>query len=294
MLNPILAHAGQAPAPHDIWGNWNLDPILLLGLAVALWIHRRGRPDPRRATLFTGAVATVAVAVISPLDAMSRALASAHMVQHLLLVLVAAPLLALSAPSGPLLRGSPRLARHAAVRWRRRLKLDRARLRFLRTPVTVSLLHAAALWFWHAAVPYDAALRSHPLHVLEHASFLVTGVLFWGVVLGSRAAGRVSNGYAVLLVFAMAMQSVILSLLLTFAPTAWYSSYATTTRAWGLEPLADQQLAGAIMWVPAGLVYLGVALALFAAWLNRSEADPMPTAMKVPPMPGSSRRTGVS
>ncbi|CAA9254465.1 MAG: hypothetical protein AVDCRST_MAG76-2461 [uncultured Acidimicrobiales bacterium] len=290
MLNPILAHPGQAPAPHDIWGTWNLDPVLLLGLALTLWIHRRGRPDARRATLFTAAVTTMAVALVSPLDAMSSALASAHMVQHLLLVLVAAPLLALSAPSGPLLRGSPRLIHHAVIRWRRRLKLDRARLRFLRAPVAASLLHAAALWFWHASVPYDSALRSHPVHLLEHASFLVTGVLFWGVVLGSRAAGRVSNGYAILLVFAMAMQSVILSLLLTFAPTPWYSGYATTTRAWGLAPLADQQLAGAIMWVPAGLVYLGVALALFAAWLNRSEPGPVPAPRKVPPMPAGSER----
>ena len=290
MLNPILAHAGQAPAPHDIWGAWNLDPLLLLGLVLALWIHRRGRPDAQRATLFTAAVAAVAVALVSPLDAMSNALASAHMVQHLLLVLVAAPLLALSAPSGALLRGSPRVARRAAVRTRRRLGLDRALLRFLRAPVAVSLRHAAALWFWHGSVPYDAALRSHPLHVLEHASFLVTGLLFWGVVLGRRTASRVSNGYAVLLVFAMAMQSVVLALLLTFAPTPWYSSYTTTTRAWGLAPLADQQLAGAIMWVPAGLFYTGVALALFAAWLNRSEAGTVPAPRKVPPMPARTER----
>ena len=115
-------------------------------------------------------------------------------------------------------------------------------------------------------------------------------MLFWGVVLGGRAAGRVSNGFGVLLVFAMAMQSVILSMLLTFASSPWYSGYADTTRPWQLDPLADQQLAGVIMWVPAGFVYLGVALALFAAWLNGTEDAPATARRAVPPM--AERRAG--
>lgn len=293
MLNLVLAHVGQPPAPHDVWGAWNLDPVLVLGLVLAVAVHRRGRPDRRRAAYFDAAVATAGIALLTPLDAMSSALASAHMVQHILLVLVAAPLLALSAPSAALLRGSPANVRRFATRWRRRLELDRSKLRWLREPVTVSLLHVAALWFWHAAVPYDAALRSHPLHVVEHASFLLTGALFWWVVLGSRAAGGLSQGFAVLLVFGMAMQSVILSMLLTFATSPWYPSYAATTRAWQLEPLADQQLAGVIMWVPAGFVYVGVGLALFVAWLHAM--DPPPTPVKrLPPMPDPSERTGLS
>jgi cytochrome c oxidase assembly factor CtaG len=291
VLSQLLAHAGQPPAPHDIWGAWNLDPMLLLGLVAVVLVHRRGHAEGRRGTYFLAGLSAVAAALVTPLDALSSALASAHMVQHILLVLVAAPLLALSAPSGALLRGSPRLVRRGLARWRRQLGLDRSRLRFLREPVTVAVLHAATLWFWHAAVPYDAALRSHPLHVIEHASFLATGVLFWRVVVGSRAAGRVSNGFAVLLVFAMAMQGVVLSMLLTFAPTPWYAGYANTTRVWHLEPLEDQQLAGAIMWVPAGLIYLGVALALFASWLNGTEPAPVTPAARVPPMPGPAERS---
>src|SRR5215207_6232473 len=128
----VLAHAGQPPAPHDIWGAWNLDPLLLLGLVLAVVVHRRGRGDRRRATYFVVAVTTLGVALVSPLDAMSGALASAHMVQHMLLVLVAAPMLALSAPSRALMRGSPAIVRRAALRWRRRLDLDRTSLRFLR------------------------------------------------------------------------------------------------------------------------------------------------------------------
>jgi putative membrane protein len=273
----VLAHSGRPPAPHDLWGAWNLDPALILGAGVAAWAYRRGCSSGRdpvdiwRARCFAAALVAIGVALVSPLDAASGALASAHMVQHVLLLLVAAPLLALSAPSTALLRGSPAVVRRAGGRWRRRLGLTRGNLRLLRHPVAVWLLHVTTLWFWHAAVPYDAALHHRLLHVLEHASFLVTALLFWRVVIGARAADRVPNGFGVLLVFAMAMQSVFLSALLTFAREPWYSGYATTTAAWHLEPLADQQLAGVIMWIPAGLVYLAAGLGLTVAWVRTAE-----------------------
>jgi putative membrane protein len=278
VLTPILAHPGQPLAPHDLWVAWNLDPVLVAGFLLAALAYRRGRTggprrdiDSWRASCFAGALVALGVALLSPLDALSGALASAHMVQHMLLVLVAAPLLALSAPSGTLLRGSPLAVRRASGRWRRRLRLTHRTLRAVGHPAAVWLLHVGVLWFWHAAVPYDAALHSAPLHILEHASFLVTAVLFWHAVIGTRSRERVSKGLGALLVFAMAMQSVFLSLLLTFARTPWYSGYAETTTPWGLEPLADQQLAGVIMWIPAGAVYLVTALTLLVAWVRASE-----------------------
>jgi cytochrome c oxidase assembly factor CtaG len=277
VLIPVLAHPGQL-RPHDLWGAWNLDPVLLLGFLLAFWAYRRGQArgprrasDIRRAKCFAGALVALGVALVSPLDALSGALASAHMVQHVLLLLVAAPLLALSAPSSTLLRGSPLSLRRASGRWRRRLGLTQGNLRALRHPATVWLLHVATLWSWHAAVLYDAALGSELLHVLEHASFLITALLFWRVVIGARSPERVPGGLGVLLVFAMAMQSVFLSVLLTFAEEPWYSGYAGTTTAWGLEPLADQQLAGVIMWIPAGLVYLAAGLTLMIAWVQATE-----------------------
>jgi cytochrome c oxidase assembly factor CtaG len=281
VLIPLLAHQGQPLAPHDLWGAWTLEPVLLLGLLLAVLAYRRGQTGGRRraadvwrARCFAGGLVALGVALVSPLDALAGALASAHMVQHVLLLLVAAPLLALAAPSSTLLRGSPLAVRRATGRWRRRLGLTHGRLRVLRHPVAVWLLHVATLWFWHAAVPYDAALDSSVVHVLEHASFLVTGLLFWRVVLGGRRrAGQVTHGLGVLLVFAMAMQSVFLSALLTFARTAWYSGYAATTAAWGLDPLADQQLAGAIMWIPAGLVYLAAGLTLMVMWVRSTELE---------------------
>ena len=274
------AHDGQPPEPHDLWSAWNLDPLLLVGLVLAVWAYQRGRRNHRprvgdgwRAACYFGAITVLGVALVSPLDALSSALASAHMVQHVLLVLVAAPLLALSAPAPVLLRAGPPALRSSVAGWRRRLRVTRRTLGFVRSPAAAWLLHVVVLWFWHAAGPYDAALRNEPLHIVEHTSFLVTGVLFWGVVIGSRAAGRVWNGLGVLLVFAMGMQSTFLSVLLVFAPTPWYSGYAETTRPWNLEPLADQQLAGAIMWVPAGAVYLAAGVALMMGWIKSSEQD---------------------
>ena len=283
MLTPLLAHAGQPPQPHDLWGAWNLDPLLLTAFALAVWAYRRGRiGGPRRPSdvwrdrCFAGALVALALALVSPLDALSSALASAHMVQHVLLVVVAAPLLALSAPSSALLRGSPPAARRVSGRWRRRFGLTHGNLAALRHPVVAWLAHVAALWIWHARVLYDAALANDVVHAIEHATFLGSAVLFWRVVVGARGAGRVTHGYGVLLVFVTALQSVFLSVLLTFARTPWYAGYATTTRPWGLEPLADQQLAGAIMWVPAGMVYVAAGLALMVAWLrtaNRQAAE---------------------
>ncbi|HEX5723095.1 MAG TPA: cytochrome c oxidase assembly protein [Acidimicrobiia bacterium] len=189
------------------------------------------------------ALAVMAMALLSPLEEMAHALASAHMVQHLLLILVAAPLLS-------------KAIRFTLPKWV--------------SPPLAWLLHTATIWFWHAAGPYNAAVVNPLLHGLEHLSFLGTAVVFWRVV----GIGRQPEGIGVLLVFAMALQSVFLALLLTFADTPWYWVYSATTRAYGLDPLADQQLAGVIMWVPAGLVYTGIGLKLLLTWIRQHDPAP--------------------
>lgn len=202
----ILGHPAQPPVAHDLWGAWNLDPLLIAGLflaAVAYLMARASRP--RRAPgwvgwCFAAGLAALAVALVSPLDALSSSLASVHMVQHLLLVMVAAPLLALSAPWTTVFRGTPLLVRRATGRWRRRLRLTRKHTGVLRSPALVWLLHVGTLWFWHAAVPYGAALEHDAVHALEHASFLVTGVLFWRVTLDTD---RTAPGVGVLLLLAL-------------------------------------------------------------------------------------------
>lgn len=279
MLSAIVAHGGQAAAPHDVWRAWNGDPVLIAGLLLATLAYARGRPpgvlrprDAWRARAYVAAVVALAVALLSPLDAMAAALASAHMVQHLLLIVVAAPLLALSSPWSRLLRGSPLWLRRMLGRASRRLRSRAALLAPLQHPGLAWGMHVAVIWVWHAAVLYDATLDEPLLHAVEHTLFLLTGFAFWRLVVGSRTPAKVSPGLGIVLLFALTLQSVFLSLLLTFARTPWYRGYATTTLAWSLEPLADQQLAGAIMWVPAGLLYLLPALGLLVTWLRAMEA----------------------
>jgi putative membrane protein len=283
-----LAHDSRPLAPHELWTAWNGDPLIVGGLALLAWVYWRGRSagTPRwQLRCFAIALVVLGVALLSPLDALSGVLASAHMVQHLLLTLVAAPLLALSAPAGPLLRGAPAVVRAAVSSSRRRLSLGVRAAHAFRNPALVWLLHVATLWAWHSAVLYDAALANPLVHALEHTTFLLTGLLFWRVVIGTRAL-RVSPGLGVLLVFGMTLQSALLALLLTFARTPWYVGYTTTTRPWGLEQLADQHLAGAIMWVPAGFVYLGVALTLLIGWVRGTQGqDDLPTSARVPAAP---------
>lgn len=283
-----LAHDGRPLAPHELATAWNADPLIVAALALLAWVYWRGRSEGTptwQVRCFGAALVVLGVALLSPLDALSGVLAAGHMVQHLLLTLVAAPLLALSAPAGPLLRGAPAALRHAVSPTRRRLGAGVRVTHALRNPALVWLLHVATLWAWHAAVLYDAALANPLVHALEHTTFLLTGLLFWRVVIGARAV-RVSPGLGVLLVFGMTLQSALLALLLTFARTPWYVGYTTTTRPWGLEQLADQHLAGAIMWVPAGFVHLGVALALLVGWVRATEAhDDLPTGAHVPAVP---------
>lgn len=286
----VLAHTGQPPAPHDVWSAWSLDPFLLAGFAVAVVLYVRGRsprPTPAshgRAWAFAGAMLALAVALLSPLDVMSSTLASAHMVQHVLLVLGAAPLLAVAAPTPALVRGLPT----GVVRVGARLlpRPIRRSTPWLRQPAVVWVLHVATLWFWHAAGPYDAALGSEVVHVAEHATFLLTGFLLWRVVVGPRRRDD-ARGATILVVFGLAVQSVLLSALLTFAEQPWYAGYTGTTSAWGLTPLDDQHLAGVIMWIPAGAIHVATALGLLVAWIRSTDpsAGPSPsttTATRAP------------
>ncbi len=276
LTSSVLAHGGWPLWPHDVLRGWNVDPVVIAGLVALGWAYRRGTArlstDRRARTVcFWAGLVAVGVALLTPLDELASELASAHMVQHVVLILIAAPLLAVSAPAGTIVRGLPRRARGWTGSWVRRLRRLRS-ARAVAVVLSIWILHAGALWFWHASAPYEAALRNDVVHAVEHLSFLGTGLLFWSAVVPSRhGVDRFSSGHGALLVFAMALQSVLLSALLTFARSPWYDSYLTTTGERGLDPLEDQQLAGAIMWVPAGLVYVGVGIALVAGWVRDIE-----------------------
>jgi putative membrane protein len=134
-------------------------------------------------------------------------------------------------------------------------------------PFVVLLLHALVLWIWHVPALFEAALRSETIHVLQHLGFFMTAALFWWALIHGRY-GRVGYGVGVAYVFATAMHTQILGALLTFGSRIWYPTHASRT---GAAALDDQQLAGVIMWIPFGAVFLLIALALFAAWIGEAE-----------------------
>ncbi|MFW6070007.1 MAG: cytochrome c oxidase assembly protein [bacterium] len=266
------------PTPQTIWRAWNADPLLILALLLSAALYTRGllalwrRAGPGRGVrrshvaAFAAGLLALAVALLSPLDALSSALLAAHMVQHLLLMLVAAPLLLLGLPpvaAAWALPRSPQLARW----WHRRPLLRRA-WRALSHPGAAWLLYAGVLWLWHLPRFYEAALMNDTVHALEHAAFLGAALLFWWALFHARA---LSSAGGALYLFTTALHSGLLGALLTFAATPWYPAYSVAAYAWGLTPLQDQQLAGVIMWLPGALIYLAAILILLGRWLYRQE-----------------------
>ena len=132
------------------------------------------------------------------------------------------------------------------------------------------MIHAVVLWIWHAPSLFEAALHSEWIHAAQHLCFLASALLFWWTLIHGRH-GRLGYGAAVVYVFTTAAHNSVLGALLTFAPRAWYPTYAATTQAWSLTPIEDQQLGGLIMWIPAGTLLLVIGLALMAAWIGESQ-----------------------
>lgn len=218
------SYCGPAPVPAAIWAQWNLDPVLLGVLGIAAFMLRRSGAG-------LAACAVLALIFVSPLCALSVALFSARTVHHVLLVAVAAPLLAVAFPG----RGRGGAA-------------------------SAFILSTACLWAWHLPAAYDAALSNKAIYWAMQVSLLATFVAFWRAVLG-RDAETVG---AILWTVAGFMAMGFLGAILTFAPVPLYAAHALAPFTWGIAPLADQQLAGLTMWVPAGLPYLAV-----AGWLGR-------------------------
>jgi putative membrane protein len=269
---PSVAHAhpGVAPAPHDLWRSWSVEPVVVSGLIVAAWAYWRGvralwrhagtgRGVSRgRVWWYGGGLAAVAMALLSPIDKIGNALFAVHMVQHLLLVMVAAPLLVLGEPLLPILWALRLDARRMVGRQWHAARQVRAVWHLLRTPIVAWTLHVVALWVWHLPVLYDRAVRDEGIHIIEHLSFFATALLFWWVLLDRRARRRLGAGAAIFYLFTAALQSTLLGAGLSLARHPLYAAHWGTTTAWGLSPLEDQQLAGLIMWVPASAIYLAM------------------------------------
>jgi len=258
---------------------WNVvTAIVLVALSVLyiaglrrLWRSEAGRLAVRKwqVASFAAGIASAATALLSKLDAWSDILFSAHMTQHEILMLVTAPLMVLGRPFIVTLWALPAQTRNTigvamktnwiASTWER-----------LTGPLTVLVLHAIVLWAWHVPALFESALHHESIHVFQHLGFFLTAALFWWALMQGRY-GKLGYGVGVLYVFATAMHTQLLGALLTFGSHSWYPTHAMRTAAAHVNPVDDQQLAGIVMWIPFGAVFLIVGLALFAAWLGEAE-----------------------
>lgn len=230
-----IPYCGEAPGPGAWLGRWNLDPVLLailLLLALAIW----WRPSARRHAPLRWAWAGALVLYVSPLCALSSAFFTVRVVHHLVVVLALAPLLAQGL--APVLRRLP------VPLW------------------TCTAWATAVFWAWHAPSSYAAALSSDALYWLMQLLLLASATAFWLAV--QRAAPAASIGAILATTLAMGL----LGALITFAGRPLYEPHFASTLAWGISPLADQQLAGVVMWAPGSIAYLLAALWIGARWLR--------------------------
>jgi putative membrane protein len=224
---------------------FTLSILVIASVAYAIGVRRLWSRAGRRGISvvhvsgFATGMLVLALAVVSPLHHVAEQFLWAHMIQHELLMVIAAPLIAFGRPLQSFV-------------WLQPVHIPR----WLSDPFVAWLLHAAAIWLWHAPRFFEAAVANEALHFAQHASFLGTAILFWWTILARAELA----GMACL--FTTMLHTGALGALMTFSRQSWYAGY-------GLE---DQQLAGLVMWVPAGLAYPIAALFIGSKWLRRSAA----------------------
>ncbi|HET8786170.1 MAG TPA: cytochrome c oxidase assembly protein [Candidatus Limnocylindrales bacterium] len=281
VASPVAAHGpapSEPPSLENLLFGWTFEPLPTLGIlaAVAWWtwavrrVNARHPTNPvprRRSVAFAGGMLAIAFALLSGIDQYDTTLFSIHMVQHVLLTLVAAPLIALSAPVTLILRVSS-----AETRRRWILPVLHSRIvRVLAFPVVAWVLFAAAMWVSHFSPLFDAALEDPLIHDVEHAIYLGTALLFWWPAVAlDPAPWRMSHPARALYVVLQMTQNTFLSVVILNAQTVLYPHYATVQRSWGPTPLEDQQIAAAFMWVVGDLLFLAASFAILVGW-SRAE-----------------------
>ncbi|MDQ2735949.1 MAG: cytochrome c oxidase assembly protein [Pseudomonadota bacterium] len=281
LLLPAVAEAHAVSVDDEVawhW-HWSWEPWVVACLAISavlyaigvarLWAHAgtgRGVSAPQVGNFVLGWLILV-LALLSPLDSLGDKLFSAHMIQHELLMIAAAPLLVLGRPLAIWVWALPSSWRRSvgaffhATGWR-------IPWLFMTGPVVAWVLHALALWLWHIPALFEAALKNEGVHTLQHISFLGTALIFWWSVLGTPS--RRTSALALLSIFTTMVHTGALGAILTLSRTPWYPSYADTTFQFGVTPLQDQQIGGLVMWVPAGFVYIACGLGVAIRLFNRS------------------------
>jgi putative copper resistance protein D len=278
---PVLAHGAQVPPAPTVATllAWSFDPLLQIPLLLAagayLWavgrvdaLHPSNRVPRSRTVAFLGGIVAIEIALQSGIEAYDTTLFSVHMVQHVLLMMVAAPLLVLGAPITLLLR----VASHEQ-RLRYILPVLHSRVvRAISHPVVAWLVFAGVMWGTHFSAIFNESLENPLLHDLEHLLFLGAALLFWWPALGvDPTPWRMAYPARILYLFLQMPQNTFLALAIFSASAPLYPHYATLVRTWGPTPLADQQAAGAIMWVAGDLIFLVAILGVVLAWMRDEE-----------------------
>lgn len=276
LATPAFAHGGHADPELAGWSfePWALVPLLLcLALyliGLARLAARAGNSTPivrRNAALFLLGWLTLAGATISPLHEGGEHSFTLHMIEHELIMLVAAPLMALSRPLGVMIWALPSSARTGLSSWARDGAVHWL-WRHATAPITATLVQLLVIWLWHAPGLFEQALRHEGWHIVQHICFLVSALLFWWAMVFGRH-GRAGYGLAALCLFVTSLGGGALGALMTFAISPWYSDYAAMGMGLlGLTPEEDQQLAGLIMWIPGGMIHAGAALIMLMRWLS--------------------------
>ena len=246
-MHSLIPYCGMAPLPSEILGRFNLDPVLMGILLVVAGLHVRSVRQSGVARYVAGGWLIAAAALISPLCALSVALFSARIGQHMILILIAAPLIALGLPQRELHRGV----------WR---------------SWTAAIAFFGLLWFWHMPLPYDATFASTPVYWSMHVTLFGSAILLWREILhhsSEQAFGALAVGVL------SSMQMGLLGAILTLADRPLFAPHLLTTQAWGFTPLEDQQLGGALMWVPGIALFLWTSLrSLQRLWSRLAKARP--------------------
>ncbi len=259
----------MSPELRAFLASWSWEPSIVLALLLAAALYtagwrqlaRRGRgraaPALWRAWCYAVGLAVIALALLSPIATYVSLFFFMHMIQHLLLIMVAPPLLWLGAPLLPVLWGLPADLRRGVGRLFARGHPVRRVFHVLTHPLVACGLYLVVVAFWHLPTFYDAAQGRTLVHDLEHLTFLGTGLLYWWPIV-HPAGGRRRLGYfaAIVYLFPPLLEGNLIGALLTFATQPVYATYQRVPRIWGLSVLDDQQLGGLIMWVPAGMMWL--------------------------------------
>ncbi len=285
MLHTILAHTiGPEGEGAEGLARWSFDPIIIAVVFLPAWLYARGlnnwpfRPSwfaTWRPFAFYAGLLTLVVALCSPIDALSDDLFFMHMSQHMLLQLIAPPLILLGAPTTPILRGLPRPVRQGIVRPIVRARQSRALFRLLTNPVLIWLAFAAANWGWHLGGSlYESALEHEGIHYLQHISFIAVAMLWWATVIDARPLRSRLNYPARAFFIGLTMfQNIYLGAALTFRSALLYPSYADRAQIWNWTALEDQQAGGALMWVGGDTLLLIVAVYILSMWFDTREKE---------------------